>query len=297
MISIITIVKNDLKIENLLSVFFKSVEPDLAFEYIVVDASLGKLDSIKKNYSKEVRWLDFVPKNNNKSSIPEQRNYGVENAKGQVLVFIDSDCTPAKGWLKALTQPILKENENIVAGKVSLSDTNSLHAIEFEKNKGKTYIDEAPTMNIAITKKVFDAVGLFDKTFQCGEDVDLLWRAVNKGYKIRYAQEAAIYHDLESFQKEIKRMYVYGKARVRLYRKNTFRLKFFWGNEFLAILYPLYVMAAPLSFWYPQYLLVFAFFVLNYRSESPFKLFALKTIYGLGVLTEFTFGRFFAYGK
>jgi GT2 family glycosyltransferase len=283
MISIITIVKNDPKIELLLHSFLYEQRHQVAYEYIVVDASNGALKQIADNYKDETIWIPFTPATHAKTTIPEQRNAGIKTAKGDIIVFIDSDCVPQQNWIETLIEPIQSEGEDIVAGGISLSDRTSLHAVEFEKKAQHKYIQEAPTMNIAISKRVFDDIGLFDEDFQAGEDVDLLWRAIRKGYKIRYLPSALVYHDLESFSKELRRMYVYGKARVQLYKKNRFRLRYFWGNEFLLMGYPFYILLIPISYFFPLYLFFLLYFAIRFWRSNPLKMFVLKTVYGTGV--------------
>src|SRR5215470_12629024 len=97
MISIIIIVKNDRRIDHVLGILKTIRKPDKT-EVIVVDASRGRLDDIRKKF-RYVRWIDFENTTKKKTTIPEQRNVGVREAKGDIVVFIDSDCKPDKDWL------------------------------------------------------------------------------------------------------------------------------------------------------------------------------------------------------
>ncbi len=282
MISIIIIVKNDKRIKYTLEKL-KNVKKPEKIEVLVIDASHGELNEIKKR-SLWTHWIAFKSMANKKTTIPEQRNVGVKNAKGKIIVFIDSDCIPDKNWLIEVTKPILNKKENIVAGKVRLEDKNSLHTLEKEKTLNKKYLDECPTMNVAINKKVFDKVGFYDETFQYGSDVDFFWRARHSGFRIYYNPNAIIYHDVGDTKNELRRMYVYGKARVKLYKKNNFRLKYFWGNEFLTIFYPLYFIFLPITFIIYFYPLLILIPIIKYFNKNPFKVILMKTYYGLGVL-------------
>lgn len=288
MISVIVIVKNDRKIENVLE-GIKGIISAYKTETIVVDASEGALDDIKRRFP-DVEWIYFHNSNNLQSSIPEQRNIGLNTAKGEIVIFIDSDCIPDTNWLTEIIKPIKEENEFIVAGRVINSDKNSLHSVEFDKNLDKKYLGEAPTMNLALHRKVIEDVGLFDTNFQCGEDVDFLWRAIQKGYKIRLASNAIIYHDLGDNKKELRRMITYGAARVQLYRKHLYRIKYFIGDEIFKILYPLFFIFLPVSIRFPLYLLLLIPFIyLNIKSDfaTTIKRIQLKTLYGIGILYGF----------
>ena len=284
MISIIIIVKNDRRIADTLRAL-RDIEKPETTEVIVVDASKGLLDDIKKKYN-YARWISFEKKTIKKTTIPDQRNVGIKNAKGDIIAFIDSDCIPHKKWLVELTNPIRKEKENIVAGRVKLNDEKNIHNIEHEKLLTQKYINECPTMNVAINKSLYKSIGNYDESFRFGSDVDFSWRAIKAGYKIRFNPKAVISHDLGDSKNEIRRMYDYGKARTTLYMKHRDRMRIFWGNEFMTTLFPISLLLLPLTIIFPYYPLIFMYPILKHRN---IKLIIMKTMYGTGVLKEFLF--------
>lgn len=285
MISIILIVKNDRNIQHTLAKLTDIKKPQET-EIIVVDASEGALDDIKKSFP-DIRWIYFHNIEKKNITIPEQRNLGLKEAKGVIIIFLDSDCIPDNLWLLEIIKPINNENESIVAGRVINSDSNSLHSQEIDKHLENKYLGEAPTMNLAAHRKVFTSVGCFDINFSYGEDVDFLWRAILKGYRIRYAKKAIIYHNLGDNNKEMKRLFRYGVARVQLYRKHTYRIKYFIGNEIFKIYYPLFFAFLPIVYKYPLYILLvlpILYSNANWKLISIFKDMKSKTIYGAGIL-------------
>ena len=86
-------------------------------ELIVVDASAGRLDHIRRAHP-DVDWIDFVPPRGVRVSIPHQRNAGVEAARGEIVVFTDAACRPRPGWLQALVAPLESGAEQVTAGAV-----------------------------------------------------------------------------------------------------------------------------------------------------------------------------------
>jgi len=292
MISIIIIVKNDRGIENTL-ISLKKVKKPEKTEIIIVDASEGNLDDIKKKFP-SVRWIYFHNETNKKITIPEQRNLGIKKAKGDIIVFIDANCIPKNNWLIELTKPIIYRGENIVAGVVKSKD-KSIYDRSFGNTKKSKYIEECPTINLALRKKVFEKNGNFDTNFNYGSDVDFSWRARDLGYNIRHAPKAVISHDWGNLKQEIKRAFMYGEARVRLYKKHPSQIwRLFNYNEDLFTLYSLlffsYIVSLiPISFfWYYYPLLLLIPLIKNIRSK-PFKKLVFDFFWGPGVLKELFF--------
>ena len=135
-------------------------------------------------------------------------------------------------------------------------------------------------------------LGCFDEKFQCGEDVDFLWRAVRKGYRIRYAMNAYITHDLGGIKHELSRMFEYGRARVHLYKKHRYKQMLFWGNEIFKVIYPLYFIFLPLSLFFYFYPLFGVILIYKNRKANPINQIFLKTLYGTGILKELIFSKY-----
>jgi GT2 family glycosyltransferase len=281
MISIIIIVKNDRGISNTLDAL-KKINIPIKTEILVIDASEDALDDIKKNFSK-VKWVSYHNKDK-RVTIPEQRNLGIKTAKGDVVVFIDANCVPVKNWLTELYKYYVKYGENIVAGEAKPFDKNIVNTITNEKLK-KKYLVEAPTINILFNKSVFKKIGYFDETGTYGEDIDLTWRAVEAGYKIRYAKKAIVYHDWGDFKEQTSRMVRYGFVRPRLYRKHTNKIKeVLVGNNITAIIYPLFIICLPIAIIFPYYLLLLLVPIIKNMNHRPIMTTYLNLAYGVGVI-------------
>jgi len=55
----------------------------------------------------------------------EQKNYGAELARGEIIVFIDSDVIPEDGWLANLLQPFSDAGTKVVCGNTYITANNS----------------------------------------------------------------------------------------------------------------------------------------------------------------------------
>ena len=159
MISVVIISKDELSVSGTLT----DVAGQLASstedgEIVVVDASNGRLDHIRRSHEDTVRWVDFQPPDGVGVSIPHQRNTGIREAKGDIIVFTDAGCRPGPGWLERLVAP-LQGGENVTAGVSAEMSGQILYELPPEQGGENTYLREAPTLNLAFRREVFDAVG------------------------------------------------------------------------------------------------------------------------------------------
>jgi glycosyltransferase involved in cell wall biosynthesis len=286
-ISIIIIVKNDYRIETTLE-HLEGIKASYPYEIIVVDAStVNLLEDIRHKFT-NVNWL-YYTKKPNKKTYPEQRNMGIENAKGEIIVFLDADCIPDDAWLDEITKPIIEQGELIVAGSVKSIGGRSFWDVEQESMKSKEYINECSTINMAFVKSIIARTGFFDETFEAGEDTDFTWRAVDSGCKIKYHNKAIVYHDWGNLHHQIKRAITYGEARVGLYAKHSNRLRHLSYKDNATLLYPLYLLFLPISIIFPYYLLLIIIPILKDIRKSPFITFFFQMLFGFGVLKGFVF--------
>lgn len=253
-------------------------------EIIVVDASAGRLGDLARDFS-TVRWLDFVP-DKRRATIPHQRNVGVRASLGGVVVFIDASCVPADGWLSRLCDPLRDDGETIVAGSHRSTSGRGLRDQATHRLVDKRYLGEAPTINVAIRRTLFDQVGYFDEQFGYGSDVDFFWRAVDAGHRIRYIPEAAVNHNWGGPRTEARRSYVYGRARARLYLKHPQRWRNLFGRDAPVLVYPAYLLLLPVMMRRPYLHLALAVPLWRNRSRRPVITVVDHFLYGAGVLRE-----------
>ncbi len=282
-ISIIIIVKNDRGIADTLAGLATQKRP-VPTEIIVVDASEPSLMAgIRKQYP-DVHWYQFVPIIPNKTSIPEQRNFGIRHAEGEIIVFIDANCVPSENWLVELTKPILDGSETMTAGSVRASNPKTrvnLNPVDMKSD----YLSSSPTINLAFKKNLLDKVGEFDESFLFGSDVDFTWRCRALGNKIRFVRQATVTHDWGDFKDEIKRSFKYGRARAKLLIKHPERrYEDLLGDSLAIPVYTLYFIGLPLTmivWWYPFTILVL---MAKNIGQQPIKTVFLNSAYTLGFI-------------
>jgi len=191
--------------ENILA-NLKSIEaqfyPTEKFEVIYVDDSSedNSLQLLKKNIKKNNIRVLSVPEDFSKNAHKKRAvRYGIENAKGMIIVTTDADCVHDEEWLKSLMQSF-DSVTGFVSGPVEFETDDGLFS-EFQKLEfaglvlcGAGLIGSGhPTIcnaaNIAYRKKVFDEVGGFkDQMNLSSGDDELLMQKISKDsdFKVKF---------------------------------------------------------------------------------------------------------------
>lgn len=157
-----------------------------------------------------------------KASSYAARNYGVKLAKGQILVFTDSDTKPVSNWLKIIRNSI--RTGEVIAGKIYLDNIDNGLWETFDQiahlNSEKNAINNCvATANMAVTKHDFLKVGLFEERFS-GGDYEWSQRAVKNGLNILFIPEAMVHHPTrKSFEQILKK-----EQRIAFGTGNHYRL-------------------------------------------------------------------------
>ncbi len=283
-ISLVIVNKDDRGIVDTLAALSRlNAEPGWKLETIVVDASGGRFDDVRRIFPK-VRWIPFEA-DPIKPTIPEQRNVAVSASDSDIVVFIDASCVPDSGWLSALVCPLVNDGELLVTGSHRSAGKRSIRDEYTHFTGDRRYIGEASTLNLAVARRVFELIGGFDEDFHYGSDIDFTWRAVDAGCRIRYVPEAVVAHDWGTPRAELRRSFLYGQARHRLYAKHVRRRRTVWRHEPEAVAYPLFLMIAPLAIISPWIAALLAIPLLKNLRHRPLLTVVHHLAYGAGILT------------
>lgn len=158
------------------------------------------------------------------------RNRGVLEARGTLVLFTDDDCVPTPDWLDAMLQPF-NDPEVVGAKGAYRTRQESLVArfvqIEYEDRyrlmKGLGTIDFVDTYSAAFRRDRFLETSGYDTSFTtaCAEDIELSYRMSARGWKMKFAPAAIVYHaHPDTLLRYLKKKYKFAFWRMLAIRKN-----------------------------------------------------------------------------
>ncbi|WP_375485833.1 mycofactocin biosynthesis glycosyltransferase MftF [uncultured Mycobacterium sp.] len=136
------------------------------------------------------------------------RNTGLAACSTDFVAFLDSDVVPRRGWLEALLGHFCDPTVALVAPRiVGLPQSDHLLAryevvrssLDLGQREAPVIpygpVSYVPSAAIICRTKALREGGGFDETLRAGEDVDLCWRLVESGARLRYEPIALVAHD------------------------------------------------------------------------------------------------------
>ena len=267
--------------ELLDSLAAQTVKP---FELVIIeDGSKERCDHLLGHY-RSLFDIHYYYKDNSGRS--DTRNYGMERANGDYLLFFDSDVILPPFYFERLEEAMETDYCDCFGGPdaadESFSDMQKAvsHAMTSFWTTGgirggKAVMEKfcPRTFNMGFSKKVYETVGDFKDMM--GEDIDLSIRIRNAGFKIRLIREVFVYHkrriDMRRFFKQVNN---FGQARIWLQLIHPGSLKAVHTAPALMLLMGVALLVA--SFFYPCLLMLPLAYLLLIFSDSLLKNRSLK---------------------
>jgi glycosyltransferase involved in cell wall biosynthesis len=158
------------------------------------------------------------------------RNVGMDAARGEVIVYTDSDCEADEDWLYYLCLALVRGGHAGIGGPNLIPDEGSWIADCVGLSPGgPTHVmvddrtaEHVPGCNMAFYTRVLRAVNGFDPQFRkAGDDVDVIWRIQDLGHSIGFSPSAQVWH----YRRNTVRAYLnqqrgYGEAEALLKYKH-----------------------------------------------------------------------------
>jgi mycofactocin glycosyltransferase len=161
------------------------------------------------------------------------RNTGLAAARTELVAFVDSDVRPRPGWLAQLVPQFADSRIAVAAPRVRSAAGPSLveryerssspldlgaHAGLVGPGRRLTYL---PSAALVARRAALLEAGGFDEDLRIGEDVDLVWRLIKRGWTVRYAPESVVEHRPRgSLVALALQRYTYGRSAALLERRH-----------------------------------------------------------------------------
>ncbi len=168
------------------------------YEVILVDdGSTDDTAYIAAQFS-QVRYIHQT-----NHGLSHARNTGAAAAKGEVLVYTDSDCMADVDWLYYMIGTLTSGDYAGVGGpNITPPAQNWIQACVAAAPGGPSHVlltdtvaEHIPGCNMAFYKWAFDNVGGFDPEYRkAGDDVDFCWRLQQAGHVIAFSPTAVVWH-------------------------------------------------------------------------------------------------------
>lgn len=206
------------------------------FEVIIVeDGSSVPCAEVVRRYDGRLDVHYYAKPNSGPS---QSRNYGVERAKGEYAIILDSDVVLPEGYLQAVDDELLRQPCDAFGGpdRAHSSFTPTQKAINYAMTSffttggirgGKKKMDKfyPRSFNMGVRTEVYRALNGFSN-MRFGEDIDFSTRIFKGGYACRLFPNAWVWHkrrtDLRKFFRQVHNS---GIARIHLTKRHPGTLK------------------------------------------------------------------------
>jgi GT2 family glycosyltransferase len=177
-----------------------------------------------------LRELPVVRLHEARRGAPAARNAGARAASGELLVFTDHDALADRRWLARLAGAFADPDVPAAAGETLPAPATTpaarylalIRHNSAEMTLRRPVFPFAATVNLAVRRTVYDAVGGFDEALPITDDADFSLRVLRTtGRPIRFVKEAIVFHDERTTGRALyRRYYEYGEGWAALVAKH-----------------------------------------------------------------------------
>ncbi len=206
--------------------------PPVQFEVIVSDD--GSVDNteelIKEKIPRSKFELIYITQKNQGPGAA--RNAGMQKARGDFFIFVDSDVTMPTIWLTNIDKMISEENADAFGGPdtyrddfpallkaINYSMTSFITTGGLRGKKGKKLAKFYPrSFNMGLSRTLWKKIGGFGG-LRHGQDIEFSHRIIKSGAKVVFVSDAPVYHKRRTnLRRFYRQVFNWGVARINLYK-------------------------------------------------------------------------------
>jgi Glycosyltransferase like family 2 len=144
----------------------------------------------------------IVPATGERSSY-HARNAGAAASSGEWILFIDADCTPSPGLLRAYFEQAIPEGVGAIAGEITGDPAQDSLAARYARDRRVLSQTDglygrgrnvAATGNLMVRRTAFEELDGFVEGIRSGGDVDFCLRLQNAGWGLEFRPAALVLH-------------------------------------------------------------------------------------------------------
>jgi mycofactocin glycosyltransferase len=158
------------------------------------------------------------------------RNTALAQVSTELVAFLDSDCVPPAGWIAGLAGHLADPLVAAVAPRITVAPRISgaparVGGVTLDLGARParvaplTRVAYVPTAALLVRSATLG--GGFDESLRHGEDVDLIWRLTEAGWRVRYEPAVQVAHtEPASSAALLRRRFRYGTSAAPLTRRH-----------------------------------------------------------------------------
>jgi len=191
--SIIIPLWNSLVIDRILAALRLQIEDPSEAEILVVGVDESRLVT-------EDALVRFIPTGPSANGAVN-RNIGLREARGEILLFLDHDCLPGPDWIKWHLER-QRQGERVVGGSVTFGSADYLQwadnvsafhdLLPFTLPGARTYL---ATANLSVHRTVVERAGEMEPRLVRAHDLEWTVRFRALGYRLYFEPRAMVFHD------------------------------------------------------------------------------------------------------